>query len=295
MLNNTSTRKNEYEERAIVFLDFLGFSSIVEKSVNSKEELAGLISILNHIVNYMNTANEEKAFAKVNSQNGSEYLTQKDLNQKAKPKSKKDARNFREVVKKFKLDQPSNTKFDSLKDRRVTTFSDSVIISYPIDCMYALLLEVWYLTCAISESGYLVRGGITSGKLYHNNKIVFGPAMNRAYYLESKVASVPRIILEQGYLEKANKCGFKDEHYPFIKELKCIQKDSDDYNFINIFSPVTSGGFEKLKDRIKNDLDEINLKIHNLKDDEASKAKNIQKKLNWVQALLEKNIPKHVN
>ena len=47
---------------------------------------------------------------------------------------------------------------------------------------------------------FLCRGGISAGLLYHDdnneNQILFGPAFNRAYQLESELASIPRIILD---------------------------------------------------------------------------------------------------
>jgi hypothetical protein len=44
--------------------------------------------------------------------------------------------------------------------------------------------------------GFWIRGGITIGELVHNNDVVFGPALNRAHELESKVAEYPRIIFD---------------------------------------------------------------------------------------------------
>lgn len=38
------------------------------------------------------------------------------------------------------------------------------------------------------SKGILMRGGVTTGKLYHNDNIVYGSAMIAAHQLESKVA-----------------------------------------------------------------------------------------------------------
>jgi hypothetical protein len=43
--------------------------------------------------------------------------------------------------------------------------------------------------------GLLIRGGITIGKLYHSNGVVFGEGMVDAYRLESSVAIYPRVVI----------------------------------------------------------------------------------------------------
>jgi hypothetical protein len=43
----------------------------------------------------------------------------------------------------------------------------------------------------------LLRGGIVVGKLLHENNIMFGPAFNQAYDLESKSALYPRIVIDE--------------------------------------------------------------------------------------------------
>ena len=54
-------KTKKYEDRAIVFLDFLGFRNIVEKTVNSDAEFQELLETLNNIVNYVTTTSEDEA------------------------------------------------------------------------------------------------------------------------------------------------------------------------------------------------------------------------------------------
>lgn len=280
MLNHTSTRKKEYEERAILFLDFLGFRNIVSKTVNSKSEFNQLLTTLDHIVNYATL--EEESPSPMHEEEIDELAEFKD-----------------EAYKKHYNDYIKNNSLESLvysnpsDDRRVTTFSDSIIISYPINHMYDLLFETLSITGAILSSGYLVRGGITFGKLYHDERNVFGPAMNRAYDLESKVADVPRIILDTDYLNTADAHSNAEKF--FIQSLPFIRTDAslDDYQFIDFTAPVSKDSFPELINRIKTDLDEVNSKIPTLEGDELKTAKNVQRKLNWVQKLLKE--AKHLN
>jgi hypothetical protein len=46
--------------------------------------------------------------------------------------------------------------------------------------------------------GILIRGGVTEGEIYFDDKknIVYGPAMVRAYELESQLAIYPRVVLD---------------------------------------------------------------------------------------------------
>lgn len=273
MLNYTSTKKKEYEERAIVFLDFLGFRNIVNKTVNSKSEFNQLLNTLNKIVNFVTF--EEEAPSSVH---------EKEIEELAKFKDAEYKKNYYKYIKNNSLEDLVHS--SPSDDRRVTVFSDSIIISYPINCMYDLLLETLSISGAILSDGYLVRGGITYGKLYHDERIVFGPAMNRAYDLESKVADVPRIILDTDYLNTAD--ARSNEEKFFIQSLPLIRTDAslDDYQFIDFTLPVPKDSFPELINRIKTDLDEVNSKISSLEGDELKTAKNVQRKLNWVQKLL---------
>ena len=91
--------------------------------------------------------------------------------------------------------------------RRVTQFSDSVVISYLKSDQQSsgvrdLLWDVHRLQLDLVPLGVLLRGSITSGPLFHDKKFVFGPALNEAVALE-KLANYPRVILDGQFLEEA--------------------------------------------------------------------------------------------
>jgi hypothetical protein len=50
----------------------------------------------------------------------------------------------------------------------------------------------------------LIRGAITSGKLYHNNGVIFGEALVNAYNMEKDHACYPRIIYDEALLKRYN-------------------------------------------------------------------------------------------
>ena len=83
---------------------------------------------------------------------------------------------------------------------KVSTFSDSIVISYPAndrDPLFYILIDLIHLQLELMNQGVLVRGGIAKGKVKHTREMVFGPAMVAAYELEDKYAVYPRIIIEK--------------------------------------------------------------------------------------------------
>ncbi len=78
-----------------------------------------------------------------------------------------------------------------------TTFSDNVVIS--VDANSKDISELFECITTISEKlmevGILLRGAIVIGKIIHDDKAVFGPALVEAYNLEATKAVQPRVIL----------------------------------------------------------------------------------------------------
>lgn len=100
-----------------------------------------------------------------------------------------------QIIGKFKESFPSGSDF------QMTMFSDSIVCSLPIHVPRNYLPAACLIECAAQVAlqmladGILVRGAISVGALYHRDHTVFGPAMIRAYELESKLAQYPRIIV----------------------------------------------------------------------------------------------------
>lgn len=93
----------------------------------------------------------------------------------------------------------------SNSDRQITQFSDSIVVSFQLtdkNAFIQLLDDIMQIVVNFILKGYLVRGGITYGKLFHKENIVFGPAMISAYELESKIAIYPRIIFDKELVEE---------------------------------------------------------------------------------------------
>ncbi len=91
----------------------------------------------------------------------------------------------------------------------ITTFSDNIVISYPLELaskalgpdpapLFLLSMAarlIGALAAHVLALGFLVRGGATIGPLYHAAGVVFGEAMVEAYEIESRTAIFPRVVL----------------------------------------------------------------------------------------------------
>jgi hypothetical protein len=75
---------------------------------------------------------------------------------------------------------------------RSSTFSDNVVITQAAGEKTQMLMQhLANVQLGSALVGFLVRGGITVGNVVHDNEVVFGPGLNRAYHLESKIAKYP--------------------------------------------------------------------------------------------------------
>jgi len=116
--------------------------------------------------------------------------------------------------------------------KEITIFSDSVIISYAANVSFGgalshILTDLVHICMELLIHDMYFRGGVTYGDLTHNKNICFGPAMNRAYEIETTIAKNPRILIDreavkQGILNPAihNSC---DMEWESLQEL--LQQD----------------------------------------------------------------------
>jgi hypothetical protein len=87
-----------------------------------------------------------------------------------------------------------------------TNFSDLVLRTVPVEpnprleggegLLYCELLELVFIQAELIADGVLLRGSITFGDIFIDDKMVFGPALIRAYELEDQVAIAPRVIVD---------------------------------------------------------------------------------------------------
>jgi len=129
---------------------------------------------------------------------------------------KKESAEAIEYILRSFQDASSPDKWETeYKEKTVTTFSDHIVMSLPIESKlnhispYGVLWDaIWF---AAWLQGYMIqkntifRGGITCGDICHTDSVVFGQGLVEAYKLESSVARFPRVIISPKLLLRLEK------------------------------------------------------------------------------------------
>lgn len=174
-----------YEERFIAFVDILGFGKLVESSEVTPDLPK---RILDALISMHPTRIQSELVTTVNV----ELIPPEELE------------DVKEVARMASAAQ------QRMHPVNINYFSDSLVISARANDVIASQMVMDLLT-KISAMMWmshklLLRGGITVGKLIHvEGGPMFGPAMNRAYYLESELAKHPRFLIDKHCIEQYRK------------------------------------------------------------------------------------------
>lgn len=99
----------------------------------------------------------------------------------------------------YVIRQENMIKLLKIKGIMITSISDSLVFSIKVKehgAMRKLVMLLLTLTeLLLTEYGLLIRGSIAIGKVYHDNEVVYGPGLVKAYELESQNAIYPRIVI----------------------------------------------------------------------------------------------------
>lgn len=132
---------------------------------------------------------------------------------------------------------------------QISAFSDNVAVSMRIgaDCELLQIIQFSsYLAWLLLHKGVLSRGGIAVGKLHHENGVIYGPALNKAYELESQVAIYPRIILEHDALSRF--LGIHGDQKSVCENSirQQLRKDFDDWHHVHLMGHVATIPIEEM-------------------------------------------------
>lgn len=134
---------------------------------------------------------------------------------------------------------------------KYTILSDSIIvyIKADIDDAFAALVIICnnlLKSIASRDKPILLRGGISIGKLFFEDDIIYGEGLTSAYLLENNLSKYPRIVFTGETLEK----GLRNTKYLFPEMegiIKPYIEDDDALYYTNYLLP----DFEKKEDIIK--------------------------------------------
>lgn len=159
-------------------------------------------------------------------------------------------------------------RFKGVLDTEITAFSDSVVISGESTQATVVYHHALMFSELLIKNGFLCRGAICLGKLFHKNGILFGQAFVDAYNAESKRSVYPRIIVDAEVKDLIN-CSENE-----VGELdKLLRTDFDGELFIDI-SIVNE--YNRQSEFIENRLESI------VQLESDNKDKSIKQKHDWL-------------
>lgn len=260
-----------YEERFIAFVDILGFGKLVERSAVTPNLPQ---KILDALIAMHPTQIEAELFTTVNL----ELIPAEELEL------------ARETARRM------STNLQRMHPVSINYFSDSLVLSARSDDVIASQMVLDLLTKISAmmwmSHGLLLRGGVTIGKLVHiQGGPMFGPAMNRAYYLESEEAEHPRFLIDKHCIERYRTV----DTFRLFESF--IQEDGDYYyaslatsfrHILNDSSLVMSGEkvLRKFRQSMLNAPAEIEKLREQFKDGERARLK-----YEWLAKEFEARIP----
>lgn len=184
-------------------------------------------------------------------------------------------------------------------ERKIYTFSDCAYIFYyykdnieeerknDANLIFIAIHNTNLSILKLLSKGYFIRGGICFGEAYFDDLGFFGPAIERAYEIESKEAVYPMIMLDNNIGELVYNWERNIKKDPMlISQLidipYMIEKYENKY-FVNILRQLQITGTQMLEDTIfdleelkSNAIKKAKLDIERLQDDK------ITKKLSWM-------------
>lgn len=207
-----------YERRIIGFIDILGFGQLVLDSEDDSAKFDLIKSVLEKINSVDDIyGSPEDFFAHSNYA----YLS---------PTAKKEMDEFYESMKAAA----------GPKRVRITTFSDSIVFSCAADSEGLSDFRYFLTKLLVYTSPFklLIRGGITCGSLVHTDELIFGPAMNNAYYLESKIANYPRIVVGEKFEEFIEELG--EDNLTYLVKQELIRDENETISYIDCLALSTN-------------------------------------------------------
>jgi hypothetical protein len=205
-----------YEQRLCAFVDILGFSDLIERSLKQSPLQQKIRQLLREVI-------DAKPIWK---QDSSIDLIEARLIAQGVPNPRSEA---------------EQTAACYAVAERGTSFSDSLVLSVTLDphAIRGLVTSLILLSRSLAELGGYVRGGVSNGLLCHEENMCFGPAHIAAYKMEKCVACYPRIVVAPNAHEAITAVD-TDIADPLSSYFRT---DSDGKIYLNFLTPQVFGQF----------------------------------------------------
>jgi hypothetical protein len=167
---------------------------------------------------------------------------------------------------------------------RMTAFSDCVAITtLPTEKgLFHLIHHASVIGFNLFQKKLLCRGGITRGLVYHDDDMIFGPAMNEAVQMEERLAEQPRIILSTDVVT----FGLQGLLGKFFARF--IRKDDDGFHYVHILRILRfimdceTDPPADIQDLCKKINEHLQHEIHRLPENEVKKVLWFKKYFDWA-------------
>lgn len=192
--------------------------------------------------------------------------------------------------------------------RELRAFSDCVYIFYKykdaieesrkndLNLLFVCLYNTSISILRMLNAGFLVRGGATLGQCFIDDLGFFGPTVEEAYYIESKQALFPRVMLsdkigsELFAWEQSRETGeIIDAMFTSVPRL--ILQDTDGRFFLNVFFELERSGVVQF-DNLELDLQTFKTQLSKKLISEEGKDfqdANIKRGLAWMKTYVDKS------
>ncbi len=183
--------------------------------------------------------------------------------------------------------------------REIHVFSDCAYIVYDykdwveegrkndIELMITACYNTEKVLYEFYKNGFVVRGAITYGYIYYevDRGLYFGPAMNRAFELESKIAIYPRVIIDPniaGLLFEYNESKYRKDKFTQMFNGEIIKRDADGMFFLNVLD-IKYGMNMKEREAIIDKLLTLCIEERNKKRENERIGQSIREKYDWLE------------
>jgi hypothetical protein len=133
---------------------------------------------------------------------------------------------------------------------RIYLFSDTVLITCPFtdNGLDRLFETVAKLSQHLIYNYVFLRGAVVRGQLFEREHVVFGPGLIRAYDLESKLASYPRVLVSEDVVQRTALIPYQPRGRDPMTLRHRLRRDADGLWFLDwlrhyhkIYEPGSKG------------------------------------------------------